>query len=199
MADAPSGHPDSFATADREEAAAALAEILRDEAADVLTTYDPAGGYGHPDHIAVHFVGARAAELAGTPRVLQATVDRKRLLGALRLLKVVARPLHLPGDFDPDRFRSAYTDHAALTHRIDVGRYIGVKRQAMQAHESQGSADFGARTLTICLKLPKPLFRLGFRYEWFVETGARPVHPLVDDVFQAFGGAVNRLTPMGIP
>ena len=37
----------------------------RDEDADVLTVYDDHGGYGHPDHIQVHRVGVRAAELAG--------------------------------------------------------------------------------------------------------------------------------------
>ena len=36
-----------------------------------LTIYDSDGGYGHPDHIQVHRVGLRAAELAGTPRVLR--------------------------------------------------------------------------------------------------------------------------------
>ena len=30
----------------------------------MLTTYDERGGYGHPDHIQVHDVGVRAAELA---------------------------------------------------------------------------------------------------------------------------------------
>ena len=43
--------------------------ILREERADVLLTYDRNGGYGHRDHVKVHEVGARAAALAGTPRV----------------------------------------------------------------------------------------------------------------------------------
>ncbi|MFI5101158.1 MAG: PIG-L deacetylase family protein, partial [Actinomycetes bacterium] len=42
-----------------------LAELLVEEAADAVTIYDPAGGYGHPDHVQVHRVGTRAAELAG--------------------------------------------------------------------------------------------------------------------------------------
>ena len=62
--------------ADVEEAAARLAAILIDEHADVLTTYDPNGGYGHPDHLQVHRVGQRAGELAGTPVVLEATINR---------------------------------------------------------------------------------------------------------------------------
>ena len=43
--------------ADVDEAAARLAELLREEDADVLTVYDDHGGYGHPDHVQVHRVG----------------------------------------------------------------------------------------------------------------------------------------------
>ena len=70
---------DSFWTADVHEAAERLAAILRDEAAEVLTVYDSHGGYGHPDHIQVHRVGVRAAELAGTPRVYEATMNRDEM------------------------------------------------------------------------------------------------------------------------
>jgi LmbE family N-acetylglucosaminyl deacetylase len=205
MADAPTGHPNSFATADVEVAARRLADILVEESADVLTTYDPAGGYGHPDHIAVHRVGARAAELAATPVVLQATVDRRLLLRTLRALRVlssVARLLRrasrpsrvsrvsVPPEFDPARFANAYTAPDGLTHRIDVRRYTGAKRAAMQAHASQASTDnpdFGTRTLALCLRLPGPVFRAAFGREWFIQAdlGAdkRPVRPLVHDVF----------------
>src|SRR5690348_4218304 len=44
----------AFARVDVEEAAARLAQVLRSVNADVLTIYDPAGGYGHPDHLQVH-------------------------------------------------------------------------------------------------------------------------------------------------
>ena len=54
--------PAAFCNADVDSAARKLADVLREENADVLTIYDPNGGYGHPDHIKVHFVGLRAAE-----------------------------------------------------------------------------------------------------------------------------------------
>ena len=72
MADAPSGAAGAFALVSVDEAAERLAAILREESADALTIYDPAGGYGHPDHVQVHHVGIRAAEIAGTPLVLEA-------------------------------------------------------------------------------------------------------------------------------
>src|SRR5450631_864055 len=77
----------AFASADVD----AAAERLREERADVLTVYDPAGGYGHPDHVQVHHVGLRAADLAGTPVVLEATVDRDLITRALRLVQKVYR------------------------------------------------------------------------------------------------------------
>jgi LmbE family N-acetylglucosaminyl deacetylase len=183
MADAPTGHPDSFAAADVDVAARRLADILDEERADVLTTYDAAGGYGHPDHIAVHLVGARAGELAGTPIVLAATVDRRPLLRVLQVLARLRWVIRLPGEFDPERFRAAYAGHDEITHRIDVGPYISAKRAAMQAHASQAGADVGGRSLAFFLRLPKPLFRLAFRHEWFVQAGRTPVRPLVNDVF----------------
>src|SRR2546425_614292 len=72
MADTPENEkPDSFWQADIDEAAERLAGILRDERADILTIYDDNGLYGHPDHIQVHRVGARAAELADTSKVYE--------------------------------------------------------------------------------------------------------------------------------
>ncbi len=60
-------HPRAFWRADVDEAAALLAEIVRDRRPEVLVTYDPDGFYGHPDHIQAHRVAMRAAELAADP------------------------------------------------------------------------------------------------------------------------------------
>lgn len=185
MANAPTGHPRSFAAADVETAAVELAQLLRSEAADVLTVYDPAGGYGHPDHRQVHRVGVRAAELAGTPVVLEATVHRGQLQRALRL---VARLPGVPADFAADRFAAAYTASGELTHRVDVRRFAGLKRAAMAAHASQTVADAQDRTLAVCLRLPRLLFRTAFGREWFVERGRPPGRPLLDDIFATLRG-----------
>jgi LmbE family N-acetylglucosaminyl deacetylase len=65
-----------FVRADVEGAAGKLAALLTDEHADLLLSYDPQGCNGHRDHVRVHQVGARAAELAGV-RVVEATVPRE--------------------------------------------------------------------------------------------------------------------------
>lgn len=174
----------AFANADVETAAARLAELLREEAADVLVVYDANGGYGHPDHVQVHRVGTRAAELAGTPVVLEATVPRRGLLRLLRLLHAVRLS---PPDWSPERYAHAYTDAADITHRIDVRQHIGAKRAAMAAHVSQATADAGDRSLAIFLRLPAWLFRLAFGREWFVERG-RPRGARPGDVFATLRG-----------
>jgi LmbE family N-acetylglucosaminyl deacetylase len=178
------GGEDAFARADVDEAATRLAEILVEEQADVLTVYDSAGGYGHPDHVQVNRVGVRAAELARTPVVLEATVDRRALQ---RVLRVVSRLPGIPEDFSARRFDAAFADPRTLTHRVDVRRYGGAKRAALAAHATQATADSGTRTLAVLLRLPRPLFRLALGREWYVERG-RPAGPLLDDVFASVRG-----------
>jgi LmbE family N-acetylglucosaminyl deacetylase len=170
-----------FVRADPEEAAERLAAILREERADVLLTYDANGGYGHRDHVKVHHVGARAAELAGTPRVLQATVPRDLLLRGIRL---AAKFYRFPPEFEPSSFERAYSASAAVTHRIDVRRYASQKRASMRAHASQSSADGGAdRTLAAFLRIPRPLFALVFGREWFVDAARPAGSGVARDVF----------------
>ncbi len=174
-----SGHRPAFARCDLEDAAGRLASILREERADILTTYDPAGGYGHADHVQVHHVGARAAELAGTPVVLEATVDRQRLLRALRLL---GRFYRFPPEFDLEAYERAFTPPAEITHRIDVRAFTAAKRASLAAHASQATGGDSLRTLAALRRLPGPLFRLVLGTEWFVQrnlpAGTRLTHPL---------------------
>jgi LmbE family N-acetylglucosaminyl deacetylase len=170
---------DSFACTDVEVAAQRLAGLLAEEQADALIHYDPAGGYGHPDHVQVHHVGRRAAELAATPLVLQATVDRDLLTRALRLARKVYR---FPPEFDPTVFDTAYTPGDLITHRVDVRRYALRKRMSMAAHASQATADGADRTLAAFLRIPMPIFRRVFGREWYVEQGRLPGRPL-DDLF----------------
>ena len=46
--------PDAYINADDEEVVAKLVEIIRRVRPHVALTFEPFGGYGHPDHIAIH-------------------------------------------------------------------------------------------------------------------------------------------------
>lgn len=140
-----------FGRADLDEAAGRLAEVLRDEKADLLLSYQLNGGYGHRDHIQVHHVGKRAAALAATPRVLEVTMPRE----LLARVGAVARLLRLPEPYNREVLRTAYAPRSTITHRINVFRFARQKRDALAAHRSQiGSTGPAARMFAILLRLP---------------------------------------------
>jgi LmbE family N-acetylglucosaminyl deacetylase len=170
--------PGSFATVAVAEPARRLAAILRREHATVLTGYDLAGGYGHRDHIQVHQVARAARTLAGTPALLEATVDRRVLQRTLRLTRLQR---WYGAEFAAARFDSLYSAHEVITHRIDVRHLTDRKRAAMQAHATQLSADSQLRTLARFTSLPAPLFRLVFGHEWYVQVGRRPMRRKLGD------------------
>ena len=155
----------SFSSADVEDAAAELAAILRDEDAQVFTAYDERGGYGHPDHVKVHDVGLRAAELAGTPRVYCATVSRQHFERLAR-----ERLAELPPEAaapDPDEIELG-VDEARITTIVDVRALLDRKRAAMAAHASQiDEASF-------FLSMPDDLFAETFGTEWFIRIDTHP-------------------------
>lgn len=170
----------SFAALDPTIPAQRLAEILREERADALTTYDARGGYGHPDHIQVHRVGALAAELAGVPLVLEVTVDRGKLQAIANVLARIPGVRRLIPD---DHFAHAYTARSEITHAVDVRGQLRAKRRALAAHASQGTGGGSIRTVTLLLKVPNWLAAPVLGTEWFREPGREP-GPLLDDIFQ---------------
>lgn len=183
---APGGIPEgasaeAFARASIDDAAERLAEILRDEQADVLTTYDPNGGYGHPDHVQVHHVGTRAATLAGTPVVLEATINRD--LMHLGISMATSLGYEIPDAFNPEVLDQWFMPADAITHAVDVSAYLDQKKRSMQAHESQStSAREGPRSISLFLSLPDEYFAMAFGTEWFIEHG-RETEPKAADVF----------------
>jgi LmbE family N-acetylglucosaminyl deacetylase len=156
-------HPESLWQADVDDAAARLAKLLETEHADVLVTYDWHGGYGHPDHVQVHRVGHRAAAIAGTPRVLEATFNRD-----------AARTFFAGGqiEFDPDGpaddGNPVGTPEIEIHYAVDVTEYTGHKRRALACHASQ-SSDAGE-----FLAIPEAVFAAAFGTEWFTEPGRPP-------------------------
>ena len=140
--------PDCFWQADVEEAAERLARILREEQADIVTIYDSIGGYNHPDHIQVHRVGKRAAELAGTPHVFESTMNREQMksFGEDPAWAEMAEDTDLSADeFEAERNefleQDLGTPAAEITHAVDVTGVVVEKKAAMAAHASQITED----------------------------------------------------------
>jgi LmbE family N-acetylglucosaminyl deacetylase len=157
-----------FARADLDEAAGRLAALIRDERIDLLLSYDVHGGYGHRDHIRVHEVGARAADMTGT-RVLEATAPRE-LIGLFASLTLLLR---LVVRHDASGLRAGFTPWAAITHRVDVRHYARQKQAALAAHRSPATGSGrSARLMRVLVAMPIPAFRLALGREWFAEPGA---------------------------
>ncbi len=60
-------HPQALAAQPLEQVAACVAQQIRKICPQVVVTFDPIGGYYHPDHIAMHKATVRAFDLAGDP------------------------------------------------------------------------------------------------------------------------------------
>jgi LmbE family N-acetylglucosaminyl deacetylase len=168
--------PDSFWRADLDEAAGALAAILQEEEADVLTVYDSDGGYGHPDHIQVHRVGVRAGALAKTPRVYETTMNRDHLR---RVIQAAVEAGQMPAEEVPDLDSEDVTfgrPEAEITTTVDVRAHLAAKRASMAAHASQ------IPDTSFFLAMADEAFEATFGWEWFIRRGVPDGHR-EDDLF----------------
>ncbi|UGY93467.1 N-acetyl-1-D-myo-inositol-2-amino-2-deoxy-alpha-D-glucopyranoside deacetylase [Streptomyces gobiensis] len=168
-----------------DEAAAYLVEIIRETQPQVLITYDPNGGYFHPDHIQAHRVAVRAAELAaesgfrpdlGAPhriaRIYWNCVPRSALSAgayAANPFPATATPDDVPG----------VVDDAEVAARIDGGAAgTAAKAAAMRAHATQITVDDAFFALSN--ELGQPI--LGTEYYRLPEGEAVAEKP-ADDLF----------------
>ncbi|MFB9375583.1 N-acetyl-1-D-myo-inositol-2-amino-2-deoxy-alpha-D-glucopyranoside deacetylase [Kineococcus gynurae] len=168
--------PRAFVAADPEEAALGVADVIRELRPQVVVTYEPGGGYGHPDHVRVHEVTMRALVLAagsgpdGTAvpwnvakvywHVLPESVARA---GVRRLHETGA-----PGAADPEEnLPSMVTPDADVTTAVDVTEQLAAKVAALRAHATQLTLDLEAEVPALRLSndapqpvLPREFFRL---------------------------------------
>ena len=163
MGTAENDAPGSFWSADVEEAADRLAGILKDERADAVTIYDPNGTYGHPDHIQVHRVGLRAAEIAGTQHVYESVANRDRIMASMSKVAEagVAPPL------DAEELELGVPEELITTF-IDVEDFSDIKRAAMAVHASQ------IPETSFFLSFDEDMFRELFGTEWYIHRGVAP-------------------------
>jgi LmbE family N-acetylglucosaminyl deacetylase len=184
MGSADNDHAECFWRADVDEAAERLAAILRDEAADVVTIYDENGNYGHPDHIQVHRVGSRAAELADTPHVLEATISREHIKFLVDEAAAAGQPIEDVPDLDDDRVVFGMPE-AQITTVVDVSDFLDRKRASIAAHASQVH-DTGP-----FLAMPPEVFRAALGREFYIRRGVPNGHR-DDDVFAGIDAAAAR-------
>ncbi len=143
-------HPQAFRRADMDEIVGHVVRIVRRTRPQVLLTFDPNGGYGHPDHITVHTAAVEAFSAAANPNRYPEQIIRglqphrpERLYysvfprSAVKSIHAAMRESGAVSDFlelDPD---SMGVPDEEITTVLDVDRYVDRKRQAARCHRTQ--------------------------------------------------------------
>jgi len=157
MPGTPPRHHRRFVDADLDEAAAAVADVIAELRPHVVVTYDPAGGYGHPDHIQAHRVTTAALAVAAgrwrVPKFYWTVVSATAFRAAVDALG--------PDDVLPDwiwppaEMVIGFGDDE-ITTVIDAGDRLPAKVAAIRAHATQMMVGPTGRAFTLSNKLILP-------------------------------------------
>jgi len=148
--------PRSLAMANSDEVAGRITALIRLERPDVVVTHDESGGYGHPDHIAVHHHTKAAFFAAADPTCHPEQIEAgwapfqpsKLYYTAIprRFFRAIVAKLQELGQEVPERFLRrlegpyGLPDEACTTD-ISVVDYWDAKRAAVQCHATQIKPD----------------------------------------------------------
>lgn len=145
-------HPSSLFMAPRDEVAGKIAGYIRRLCPQVVITFDPIGGYYHPDHIKIHEATVQAFSAAADPNFVdpddQSPFQSKKLYYHTiphTMLRLMVRLMPLVGR-DPTKFGQnqdinlkAIADVRFPTHAvIDYRSVAELREEAARCHGSQG-------------------------------------------------------------
>ena len=133
-----------------DQVAGEIADIIREVKPQVVLTFDPIGGYRHPDHIFIHQAATKAFKMAGDPTysgsqspyqpasLYYHTIPRYFIRFNVRLLKLLGKdPSKYGKNQDIDLTKMAGDDFP-IHARINYDKYKDRKAAASQCHASQG-------------------------------------------------------------
>jgi len=144
-------NPRALMNAPIEQVAGEIAEYIRKIKPQVVLTFDPIGGYRHPDHICIHQAATRAFSLAGDPdfksdsptfqptRLFYHTIPKYFIRFNVSLFKLLGKDPTKYGknkDIDLTQMVVEFPIHA----RINYNKEKNIKAAAARCHASQGGA-----------------------------------------------------------
>ena len=134
-------HPHALVQADPDVLAGQVADLMRRLRPQVVIGFDPFGGYGHPDHIAMHHAAVAAVERLPAQerpdKLYYTTFPRALLRWVVRLMPLFGvDPGALGKNKDID-LRPIFEHATPITTRVDIGDYYDVKQRAGECHSSQ--------------------------------------------------------------
>jgi N-acetyl-1-D-myo-inositol-2-amino-2-deoxy-alpha-D-glucopyranoside deacetylase len=126
-------HPRALARPDAfDEQVDQLVAVMEEVRPQVVVTYGPDGGYGHPDHVRAHDITAAAVRRAPA-RMLCTVVGRSTLdAGLAKLAGRDGLPFRMP---EPDELPSVPDEEIRV--RVDVSAQRAARVAAMRAHATQ--------------------------------------------------------------
>jgi LmbE family N-acetylglucosaminyl deacetylase len=124
----------------------------------VVITFDPIGGYRHPDHIALHNATVMAFEKANDPtfapggpppfkpcKLYFQVIPRQILRIAVRLMRLLGRDPRKGGKNGDIDLQSIAEVHFPTNARINYRAVAEIRDQAAACHASQGSSSLLSR------------------------------------------------------
>lgn len=144
-------HPNAQINHSVEEVAGKVVKYIREIKPDIVLTFDPMGGYRHPDHIHIQKAATLAFEKAndtsfhpeaGPPfkplALYYHLFPRKFLKWATHLMPLFGQDPHKWGRNKDIDLKSLVEDEFPTHARIDIREVAQVKRDAGACHASQG-------------------------------------------------------------
>jgi len=139
----PPRHRQRFVDADAREAVGALVAIIRELRPHVVVTYDPKGGYGHPDHIHAHEVTTAAVAAAAGIDYPGEPWTAPKFYWTVMATSAIAAGLDALDDVPSDWVRVSIDDvpfgypDDAIDAVIEVPDQLPAKVAALRAHATQ--------------------------------------------------------------
>ena len=132
--------PDTFWSADFDEATQSLVSVIDEIKPHVMITYDEFGGYGHPDHIQAHRVAMAAAERAAwnIPKIYWNVMPKSVIQAGIEKMKSLGSDFFGAESVDDLPFAK---DDSFVHACIDGGDHVQQKMAAMAAHGTQIAVD----------------------------------------------------------
>jgi LmbE family N-acetylglucosaminyl deacetylase len=147
--------PRALVQADPAEVVGKIVRVMRQVRPQVVITFEESGGYGHPDHMAIHRRAVAAFQAAGDPgqypehlvmglephlpqKLYFTAMPRRFFRGLAQRLKAMGFDLSHFGNFD---WESMGVPDELCVAEIDVSAYLDIKQRAFQCHRSQLSPD----------------------------------------------------------
>jgi N-acetyl-1-D-myo-inositol-2-amino-2-deoxy-alpha-D-glucopyranoside deacetylase len=179
----PNPPPGAFALADAEQPAEQLAALLQELRPQVVVTYEPGGGYGHPDHVQTHLVTMRAVELAAlraqdesagwaVPKVYWTVMPETLARASLRELRQTLGEGYAGPDPE-ERLPSMVVPDNQVTAAIDATAYTRAKVEALRAHATQVSVSADGGAFALSNHITQPVLGLEFYHLVRGQPGGR--------------------------